>query len=149
MSKGQGQFDDDGGDYGSFRDDVAPAREEVPRYAAAPPTQPAMQPPPRLRRRLQPRHAAAAAYSPAHGRSRAARTAAAEHPAAAALGGAARAEQSRAAAQPLPVESLNVIRHIPSRLRDARGRDDKLNYRAPKIALPTRTWVAPMAMAAA
>ena len=55
MSKGQ--VDEDGGDYGSFRDDIAPPREEVPRYqsaqpreelpryAPAPPVQPAMQPP--------------------------------------------------------------------------------------------------------
>jgi hypothetical protein len=43
MSKGQ--MDEDGGDYGSFRDDIAPAREEVPRYQSAPPVQPAMQPP--------------------------------------------------------------------------------------------------------
>ena len=55
MSKGQGQSDDEGGEYGSFRDDIAPAREEVPRYAAAPPTQPAMQP------QIRPAYAPAAA----------------------------------------------------------------------------------------
>jgi hypothetical protein len=44
MSKGQ-QLDDDSGDLGSFRDEVSPLREEVPRYPAAPPTQPGMQPP--------------------------------------------------------------------------------------------------------
>ena len=44
MSKGQGQSDDD--ELGSWRDDIAPPREEVPRYAAAPPVQPAMQPAP-------------------------------------------------------------------------------------------------------
>jgi hypothetical protein len=60
MSKGAGA-DDEGGEYGSFRDDIAPMREEVPRYAApreelpryapAPPVQPAMQP------TMQPPHA--------------------------------------------------------------------------------------------
>jgi len=44
------QVDEDGGELGSWRDDVAqtvpPAREEVPRYQAAPPIQPAMQPTP-------------------------------------------------------------------------------------------------------
>jgi hypothetical protein len=48
MSKGQGQFDDEAGDYGAFREESAPAypaREEVPRYASAPPVQPVMQPP--------------------------------------------------------------------------------------------------------
>jgi hypothetical protein len=63
MSKG-GQADDDGGELGSFRDDLPsmrdeaprypaqrdeapryPAREELPRYAAAPPVQPGVQPP--------------------------------------------------------------------------------------------------------
>jgi DNA helicase HerA-like ATPase len=39
MSKGQ--IDEDGGELGSWRDDIAPAREEVPRYQAAPPLQPA------------------------------------------------------------------------------------------------------------
>jgi hypothetical protein len=39
MSKGQ--MDEDGGELGSWRDDIAPAREEVPRYQAAPPLQPA------------------------------------------------------------------------------------------------------------
>jgi hypothetical protein len=64
MSKGQ--VDEDGGEYGSFRDDIAPVapmREELPRYQAAPPVQPAMQPP------MQPPHAyasvpAAAAAAP-------------------------------------------------------------------------------------
>ena len=40
--------DEDSGELGSWRDDIAqtvpPAREEVPRYQAAPPVQPAMQP---------------------------------------------------------------------------------------------------------
>jgi hypothetical protein len=40
MSKG-GQVDEDGGELGSWRDDVAPLREEVPRYPAAPPLAPA------------------------------------------------------------------------------------------------------------
>jgi DNA helicase HerA-like ATPase len=39
MSKGQGQADDDSGEFGSFRDDLA-MRDEVPRYPAAPPIQP-------------------------------------------------------------------------------------------------------------
>jgi DNA helicase HerA-like ATPase len=39
MSKGQ--FEDDGGDIGSWRDEVPAGREEVPRYQAAPPIQPA------------------------------------------------------------------------------------------------------------
>jgi uncharacterized protein len=46
----KGQSDEDGGELGSWRDDIAqtvpPARDEVPRYQAAPPTQPAMPPPP-------------------------------------------------------------------------------------------------------
>ena len=50
MSKGQ--IDEDGGDYGSFRDDIAPAmapmRDEVPRYQTAPPMQPALQAAPPL-----------------------------------------------------------------------------------------------------
>ena len=37
----KGQSDDDGGEYGSFRDDIAPARDEAPRYAPAPPIAPA------------------------------------------------------------------------------------------------------------
>jgi hypothetical protein len=49
MSKGQGQFDDEGGDYGAFRDEGAqaygaqayPARDEVLRYPSAPPLAPA------------------------------------------------------------------------------------------------------------
>jgi hypothetical protein len=70
----KGQIDEDGGELGSWRDDVAqtvpqareevpryqaapPAREEVPRYQAAPPTQPAMQPAP---------YAPAAAPAPAY-----------------------------------------------------------------------------------
>ena len=40
MSKG-GQVDEDGAELGSWRDDVAPGREEVPRYPAAPPLAPA------------------------------------------------------------------------------------------------------------
>jgi hypothetical protein len=46
----RGQVDEDGGELGSWRDDIAQAvsssRDEVPRYQAAPPTQPAMQPAP-------------------------------------------------------------------------------------------------------
>jgi uncharacterized protein len=46
----RGQGDEDGGELGSWRDDIAqtvpPTREEVPRYQEAPPTQPAMQPAP-------------------------------------------------------------------------------------------------------
>jgi hypothetical protein len=46
----RGQVDEDGGELGSWRDDIAqavpPSRNEVPRYQAAPPTQPAMQPAP-------------------------------------------------------------------------------------------------------
>src|SRR5437762_839767 len=47
----RGQVDEDGADLGSWRDDIAqtvppPSRDEVPRYQAAPPTQPAMQPAP-------------------------------------------------------------------------------------------------------
>ena len=57
----KGQVDEDGGELGSGRDDIgqtAPSsREEVPRYQAAPPVQPAMQPPP---------FAPAAASAPAH-----------------------------------------------------------------------------------
>jgi hypothetical protein len=63
MSKGS-QADEDGGEFGSFRDDLAPMREEVPRYAApreelpryapAPPVQPTMPP------TMQPPHAYAA-----------------------------------------------------------------------------------------
>ena len=37
----KGQSDDDGGEYGSFRDDIAPARDEAPRFAPAPPIAPA------------------------------------------------------------------------------------------------------------
>ena len=137
MSKGQ--VDDDGGELGSFRDDIAPLREEVPRYqprrratmqpryAAAPPLQPAMQPPrayaaPRLRRPRRPRAAArrasrsgrASCAVRCHRRSRSARTIRRRCPAA--IGRASRAATSA---------------------------------RAPKIALPTRTCVAPMAMAMA
>jgi hypothetical protein len=39
MSKGQ--FDDDGPDAGSWRDEIPVGREEAPRYQSAPPTQPA------------------------------------------------------------------------------------------------------------
>ena len=46
MSKGQ--IDEEGGEFGSWRDDAAPPREEIPRYQAAPPVQPAMQPAPPL-----------------------------------------------------------------------------------------------------
>src|SRR4029079_4096344 len=42
MSKGQ--IDEEGGELGSWRDDISVPREEIPRYPA-PPTQPAMQPP--------------------------------------------------------------------------------------------------------
>jgi hypothetical protein len=52
-NKGQGQFDEDG-DFGSYRDEAAPMRDEVPRYPS-PPTQPAAQPaPPPV---MQPPHA--------------------------------------------------------------------------------------------
>jgi hypothetical protein len=44
MSKGQ--MDEEGGELGSWRDDIAPPREEVPRYQPAPPLAPAMQPAP-------------------------------------------------------------------------------------------------------
>jgi hypothetical protein len=40
MSKG-GQVDEDGAELGSWRDEVAPLREEVPRYPSAPPLAPA------------------------------------------------------------------------------------------------------------
>jgi hypothetical protein len=46
MSKNQGQFDDDGGELGSWRDEVASGREELPRYQPAPPLQPAPAAPP-------------------------------------------------------------------------------------------------------
>jgi DNA helicase HerA-like ATPase len=46
MSKGQ--VDEEGGELGSWRDDTALPREEIPRYQAAPPMQPAMQPVPPL-----------------------------------------------------------------------------------------------------
>jgi hypothetical protein len=47
----RGMVDDDGADLGSWRDDIAQtvppsSRDEVPRYQAAPPVQPAMQPVP-------------------------------------------------------------------------------------------------------
>jgi hypothetical protein len=46
MSKQGGQFEEDGGEFASLREEApSPPREEVPRYPAAPPTQPAMQPP--------------------------------------------------------------------------------------------------------
>jgi DNA helicase HerA-like ATPase len=41
MSK-QGQVEEELGELGSFREEIAPLREEVPKYAPAPPTQPAM-----------------------------------------------------------------------------------------------------------
>jgi len=44
MSKGQ--MDDDGGDLGSWRDDLPSAREELPRYQPAPPLAPAPPPAP-------------------------------------------------------------------------------------------------------
>ena len=98
MSKGQ--IDEDGGELGSWRDDIAPPREEMPRYQAAPPVQPA--------------HAARAG-------ARSRRTAAAaEHPAAAAFERAARAEQSGAAAQPLSVRlgrSVRPVRVMPGLVR--------------------------------
>jgi DNA helicase HerA-like ATPase len=53
MSKGQ--IDDEGGELGSWRDDLAPPRDEMPRYQAAPPlapspAAPAFEPPPQPQR---------------------------------------------------------------------------------------------------
>ena len=109
MSKGS-QGDDDGGELGSFRDDLPslrdeapryPAREDMPRDAAAPPVQPAMPP------AMQPPHAyasvPAAAAMAASAPGAAPPPATAEYPASSAFGRAARAEQSGAAAQPLPL----------------------------------------------
>jgi hypothetical protein len=59
-SMSKGQQDEDGGELGSWRDDIAPPREEVPRYQPAPPVQPAMQPPPMPAAPMQPPHAYAA-----------------------------------------------------------------------------------------
>ncbi len=77
MSKGQ-QSDDEGSEFGGWRDDISTARDETPRYPAAPreeaprypatpPVQPAMQPPP-MQQAMQPPHAYAAvpAAAPAY-----------------------------------------------------------------------------------
>ena len=117
MSKGQ---INDGGE--SWRDDPALAREEIPRYQAASPMQPAMFSPHRHlplppSRRPRPQSSR---------RSRRGRASCAS-----AVVGTARTEQSGAAAQPL---SVDLHAHYA---------------RAPKIALPTRTCVAPIVMAVA
>jgi hypothetical protein len=74
-SMSKSQQDEEGGELGSWRDDVAPPREEIPRYQAAPPVQPAMQPPPMpaapAQQTMQPPHAyaavpAAASAAPAY-----------------------------------------------------------------------------------
>jgi hypothetical protein len=82
MSKGH-QADDEGGEFGAWREDISPVRdeaprypaaprEEMPRYAPAPPVQPAMQPPPMpaaaMQQPMQPPHAYAAvpAAAPAY-----------------------------------------------------------------------------------
>jgi DNA helicase HerA-like ATPase len=64
MSK-QAQIDDGGGEFGSFREDVSVPREQVPRYSAAPPTQPSLQPAGFAAAPMQPPPYAPAAAAPA------------------------------------------------------------------------------------
>ncbi len=124
MSKGQ--IDDEGGELGSWRDDIAPPREEMPRYQAAPPMQPAMQPPHRLLPPAPPLAAGRARLSTPP------QPHAAEHPA------------------PAAVDRNRSDRTIRRRCPAAIGRlYTRTTLARPKIALPTRTCVAPMAMAMA
>jgi hypothetical protein len=59
-SMSKGQQDEDGGELGSWRDDIAPVREEMPRYEAPRPEAPRYQPAPPVQPTMQPPHAYAA-----------------------------------------------------------------------------------------